>query len=134
MRAAIPVVFVLLALACQSGPRHQMLGSWQFDRAATLDHLAPERALTETDDAQLVDVLGKLTVRYERDRATSSLAGWSRTWEYRVIREGPNFVDIRHFDPHASEWPVRRVWVEEDRMWVVLDQIGIREYFERVPD
>lgn len=128
----MPVLIAAAVLGCQSSPRRLMLGRWQSDRAATLEELRDHPSITPTQRDLLDDVLGRLVIEYREGSATSKLDGWSGSWQYDVVGEGPNYVDLRGFDERSGD--VKRIWIQGDRMWVQVEGMGFNEYYSRMPD
>jgi hypothetical protein len=132
LNSIVAVLIAAAALGCQSSPHERMLGTWQSDRSATLEELSNHPSITSMQRDLLDQILGRLVVEYREHSAISKLDGWSGSWQYDVVGEGPNYVDLRGFDERSAQ--VKRIWVEGDRMWVHVEGMGFNEYYSRMPD
>ena len=134
MRLGTALLGGLLLLACagEPGPREQLLGRWRSDRTATLAGLAGHPTITPAQRELFEEILGELVIEYTADSVTSTLDDWTERGTYEVVAEGTDFVDLQAVDPSTGEEFVRRIWVEEDRMWVWVEGVGFYEFFARL--
>lgn len=119
-------------LGCDRSPRHDLVGTWKSDRAATLAEVERCDCVEAEQRLWLEENLDGFTVEYTSSQMTARIGTWSDSGPYAVVAEGPDWVDLRRTDLPADRGPVHRVWIEEDRMRVRTAHLGFDEVFKRI--
>ena len=72
----------------------RLLGRWRSDARRTGRDLAARGDISARRKAELRRLIGKLELRYTRNRCYSTLNGHTESFPYRVVAEDPSSVAI----------------------------------------
>jgi hypothetical protein len=138
MALARRIVLALTALlvGCAPGLPDQLEGAWQSNRPLTLVELSKAKGLSEEQIRTLSapEFFGDLTVIYEDGIETAILLDTEWKARYRIVEEGPDYLDVESWDSLAAERVTLRYRFRGEHLLVPVQDLGFHEVFSRLPD
>lgn len=110
----------------------RLIGIWRSDARRTSLDVAARRDISTTKQKKLLQLFGKLELRYTPTRCYSTLNGQVTASRYRVVAKDSSSVALVVSDALAGEQIVH-LHFEGSHYWIVLGSGRMREFFKRVP-
>ena len=132
-------IFALALVAGCSRDDVRLQGTWRSNRDATVavafqrdpawSNAAPEKV------ERFRDMFGHMTITYSKGTMTSDYRGEVRSFPYRILENGSNFVVIHSDAPLDKDRDIRIRFVDGDSgYWIDTGPLGngLEERFDRV--
>ena len=113
-----------------------MIGTWKWNKGATVAHLKIHTRLTKAQIEKISSVLEKQVLVIDTETISLTLGDEKYTSNYKVLSETGNKITFEAQDPQTKK-PMK-VTYEFDAsgkgFWVALDKIeGFKERWDKVP-
>ncbi|UCE86845.1 MAG: hypothetical protein JSU66_03675, partial [Deltaproteobacteria bacterium] len=130
------VALAALLAGCAPALREQLEGTWRSNRELTLVELSKASQLNEEQVRVLSapEFFGDLTVIYRDGIETAILLGSEWKARYRIVEEGPDYLDVESWDSLAGERLTLRYRFRDGYLLVPVQELGFHEVFSRLPD
>lgn len=111
----------------------RLIGTWQSDANATIAGIKAARTVTDTQEAAMRKLFGRMKLTYTADTITTELDGPPDTQPYQVVsKDGDSVVIKSWFALSKKDEQFRIRFVGNDTYWVDVEQFSISECFRRI--
>lgn len=110
----------------------RLIGNWRSDAQKTSLEIAARRDINSAKKKKLLQLFGKLELRYTPTRCYSFLNGQESVNRYRIVAKDSSSVALLVSNPIWGE-EIVHIHFEGNHYWVVLGSGRMREFFRRVP-
>jgi len=109
----------------------RLIGAWRSDARRTSLDIAARRDISTAKKKRLLQLFGKLELRYTTTHCYSTLNGQVTASRYRVVAKDSSSVALVVSNALDGEQIVH-LHFEGAHYWIVLDSGRVREFFKRV--
>ena len=130
----IVTVFLVLAssfFALAGGER--LIGTWKSNKQMTLVYLKAHTQLTAEQLDKVGQVLGKMTMTFDKTDLTVASGHWTFRSPYKVTGETGNVIVIQSKDPDSHQMTESKLEFDGNGFWSPDERVpGYKERFDKV--